>query len=56
MVDLKAAAEGVAKISEAYKEPEDRVLDPEAIGSCLLERMPTPTGWRLLVMPYRGKG
>ena len=56
MVDLKAAAEGVAKISEAYKEPEDRVLDPEAIGSSLLERMPTPTGWRLLVLPYRGKG
>ena len=21
-----------------------------------MERMPTPTGWRLLVLPYKGKG
>ena len=56
MIDLEAASEGVANLSEAYKEPSDRVLDPEAIGGSLLERMPDPTGWRILVLPYRGKG
>ena len=55
-VDLAAASEGVATIAEAYKEPTDKVLDPEAIGESLLERMPAPTGWRILVLPYRGKG
>ena len=55
-VDLSAISEGVANLAEAYKEPTDRVLDPEAIGGSLLERMPTPTGWRILVLPYRGKG
>ena len=56
MIDLEAASEGVANLSEAYKAPSDRVLDPEAIGGSLLERMPDPTGWRILVLPYRGKG
>jgi len=55
-VDLSAVSEGVANLAEAYKEPTDMVLDPEAIGGSLLERMPTPTGWRILVLPYRGKG
>ena len=55
-VDLAAASEGVATIAEAYKEPTDKVLDPDAIGESLLERMPAPTGWRILVLPYRGKG
>jgi len=55
-VDLAAASEGVATIAGAYKEPTDKVLDPEAIGESLLERMPAPTGWRILVLPYRGKG
>ena len=55
-VDLAAASEGVASIAEAYKEPTEKVLDPEAIGESLLERMPAPTGWRILVLPYRGKG
>jgi chaperonin GroES len=55
-VDLSAVSEGVASIAQAYKEPTDKVLDPEAIEGSLLERMPTPTGWRILVLPYRGKG
>ena len=32
------------------------VLDPGKIGDDLLGRMPSPTGWRLLILPYRGKG
>jgi len=55
-VDLDAVSEGVANLAEAYKEPTDKILDPEAIGESLLEKLPTPTGWRILVLPYRGKG
>ena len=55
-VNIDDAAEGVANLTEAYKDVTDKVLDPEAIGGSLLERMPDPTGWRLLILPYRGKG
>jgi len=54
--NLKAAAEGVAKLSEAYVDVTDKKLDPDNIGGSLLDRMPDPTGWRLLILPYRGKG
>ena len=49
-IDLKTAQEAVAGLKE------EKVLDPEKIGETLLERMPDPTGWRLLILPYRGKG
>ena len=26
------------------------------IGKTLLDRMPNPTGWRILILPYQGKG
>ena len=55
-VNIDDVAEGVANLTEAYKDVTDKVLDPEAIGGSLLERMPAPTGWRLLILPYRGKG
>jgi co-chaperonin GroES (HSP10) len=55
-VDLDSVAEGVANLAEAYKDVTDKVLDPDKIGGSLLERMPSPTGWRLLILPYRGKG
>jgi|TARA_S200002703_G_scaffold159775_2_gene174659 co-chaperonin GroES (HSP10) len=43
-------------IQSAYVEPEEIVLDPEKLDASLVERMPTPTGWKILVLPYRGKG
>ena len=43
-------------LEKTYIEPSDRVLDPSLIDTPLLERMPDPTGWRLLILPYRGKG
>jgi len=55
-LDLEAFGEGVANLASAYKDVTDKVLDPAAIGGSLLERMPNPTGWRLLILPYRGKG
>jgi chaperonin GroES len=51
-VDLEAAAEGVKSL---YKAPQPKVLDPDAMETSLLERMPQPTGWRMLILPYRGK-
>ena len=43
-------------IGSAYVTPEDRVLDPKLVDKTLIDRMPAPTGWRILVLPYRGKG
>ena len=53
-VNLSSVGEAVAKLSDAYEAP--KVLNPENLGGSLLERMPNPTGWRILVLPYRGKG
>jgi|TARA_R110000787_G_scaffold94614_1_gene197376 co-chaperonin GroES (HSP10) len=39
----------------AYVPSQDRVLDPALLSKKLKERLPMPTGWRLLVMPYKGK-
>ena len=43
-------------LNKMYVEPKDRVLDPSLADQSLIERMPSPTGWRLLILPYRGKG
>jgi co-chaperonin GroES (HSP10) len=43
-------------LDKMYVEPKDRVLDPSLADKALIERMPSPTGWRLLILPYRGKG
>ena len=56
-IDLDDVTKGVDDfLSGAYVAPEERVLDPELIDKSIVERMPAPTGWRLLVLPYRGKG
>jgi co-chaperonin GroES (HSP10) len=39
----------------AYVDAKERVLDPSLLDKPLLERLPQPTGWRVLVMPYQGK-
>ena len=40
----------------AYKEEQEikKVLDPDSIDKSVLERMPNPTGYRILVLPYAG--
>ena len=43
-------------ITDAYVNEEERVLDPAVLDKSLIERMPDPSGWRLLVLPYKGKG
>jgi len=42
------------KLADAYAEKPR--LNPDAIGKTLLDRMPNPTGWRILILPYQGKG
>lgn len=42
-------------LAEAYVDAEDVVLDPDKIPESALERLPTPTGWRILLLPYQGK-
>ena len=41
--------------ASAYVNKDERVLDPSLVSKSLRERLPQPTGWRLLVMPYMGK-
>jgi co-chaperonin GroES (HSP10) len=40
-------------LEKAYVDPTQRVLDPALLDTPLLERLPQPTGWRVLVMPYQ---
>tara|TARA_R100001086_G_scaffold182004_1_gene101338 strand:- start:250 stop:669 length:420 start_codon:yes stop_codon:yes gene_type:complete len=42
-------------IEGAYVTADDRVLDPTLLQKSAIERMPDPSGWRLLVLPYGGK-
>lgn len=42
-------------LKSAYVDSSQRVLDPTLLEKPLLERLPQPTGWRVLVMPYQGK-
>jgi len=50
----KAEVSGVA-VDSAYVDAQERVLEPSLLDKPLLERLPQPTGWRILVMPYQGK-
>jgi co-chaperonin GroES (HSP10) len=51
-----SASASTETIDDAYVEPDERVLDPSTISTSLMDRMPQPTGWRMLILPYRGKG
>jgi co-chaperonin GroES (HSP10) len=42
-------------VEPLYKPQDAKVLDPSLIEKNLKERLPQPTGWRILVMPYMGK-
>ena len=42
-------------IKPAYINQNDLVLDPKLLNKSLLERMPKPTGWRIIVLPYKAK-
>lgn len=44
-----------AMVGKAYQPPKERILDPESIDKSLIERMPDPTGWRMVILPFRGR-
>jgi len=48
------AKEQAQSLADAYVEKPR--LNPDSIGKTLLDRMPNPTGWRILILPYQGKG
>src|SRR6056297_568884 len=43
-----------ASADKAYVAEADRVLDPNLIKKDLVDRLPQPSGWRILVMPFQG--
>ena len=51
----KQEAKSSDSLNSAYVDANERVLDPSLLDKPLLERLPQPTGWRVLVMPYQGK-
>ena len=46
----------VVSLQKAYIDREEKKLDPDQLEESSLERLPKPTGWRILILPYRGKG
>ena len=49
----KEEKEKQTSLSDAYVNKEEKVLNPELIDKKLTERLPQPTGRRILVMPYQ---
>ena len=54
--DIAKKNETKSELDKAFVESGEKVLDPTLIDKPLLDRMPDPSGWRLLVLPYKGKG
>jgi len=42
-------------LEEAYVEEKDLYLDPSKLPEDTIDRLPQPTGWRVLILPYQGK-
>ena len=40
---------------KAYVESDKLVLDPSLLEKSVIERLPDPAGWRMLVLPYRAQ-
>ena len=50
---MSEAAEDSEALEDCYVEDTERVLDPSLISASLIDRLPQPTGWRILILPYR---
>ena len=62
-LEQKWAQEEASKspLEKAYekvgsKKTDKEKLNPEKLSSDLLDQLPDPTGWRILILPYRGQG
>ena len=42
-------------LEQAYVEEKDLYLDPSKLPEDTIDRLPQPTGWRVLILPYQGK-
>ena len=49
----KELSEGV--LEKAYVAAEERVFDPSKLPEAAIDRLPQPTGWRILILPFQGK-
>ena len=52
MSDLATDTVAKPSLTDAYIPEESKVLDPSVLDKTLIERMPNPSGWRLLARPY----
>ena len=41
---------------DKIKSQETKIIDPNNLPANLVDRLPQPTGWRILVLPYQGTG
>lgn len=48
----KDAAEKTPELTDAYTS--DGKLRTESLSESVIERIPMPTGWRIVILPYRG--
>ena len=55
MTDQRKSAK-VVSLEKSYLNLEDKVLDPTKLDQSSMDRLPKPTGWRILILPYKGKG
>jgi co-chaperonin GroES (HSP10) len=51
----KTPEEEKDSLESAYVEKENLYLDPSKISSKAIDRLPQPTGWRILLLPYQGR-
>jgi hypothetical protein len=51
--EIPKRTEGLLNAYKSEKEVKT-VLDPKAINKSTLDKLPTPTGYRILVLPYAG--
>ena len=53
----KTAAEIEKKqqeVEDIYGKRQSKSLDPDNIDQSVVEKLPKPTGWRILILPYMG--
>ena len=48
----KDAAEKTPELTDAYSS--DGKLRTESLSESVIDRIPRPTGWRIIILPYRG--
>ena len=56
MIESTETPKRTEALLDAYKAKEEveTVLDPKAIDKSTLDKLPNPTGYRLLVLPFAG--